>query len=96
LSETVTSPGANRAEVGLFPQTLNALNDGGKTDLGNIGGPLTGDVTWAFQWDLVIAPGTSAQISKDKYLTVLVPEPSALALLAIGAVGYALSRRRQA
>lgn len=95
LSETVTSPGANRAEAGFFNQTLVRLNDGVATDLNNnaLAGP--GDVTWAFQWDFVIAPGTSAQISKDKWLSVLVPEPSALALLAVGVAGYALSRRRK-
>jgi len=62
-------------------------------NLNNVSGPLTGDVTWAFQWDSVIGIGQSLEIYKDKTLIVpVVPEPSVLALVAIGA-GLLLRRR---
>jgi len=49
------------------------------------------------EWDLNIAPGGSAIISKDKYMDiVIVPEPSALALVGLGGIAFSLWRRRKA
>jgi hypothetical protein len=97
LSETVTTPGANEGEVAPVGGTLAKLNGGGPVTLGPpfFSGPLgPGAVTWALQWDLLIAPGSYALISKDKYLSVLIiPEPSAFALLGFGAFGLWLRRR---
>lgn len=88
LTETVTTPGANHGEVAPLGLTLARLNNGTPVTLGSPfgAGPVgPGAVTWALEWDLNILPGASAIISKDKYLNVLlVPEPSALALLALG------------
>lgn len=87
LTETVTTPGANRGEVDYYANTLNRLNGGGPVTLNNNVGPLPspGDVTWALQWDFEIGPGGSVLISKDKFLNVLiVPEPSALAFVGLG------------
>lgn len=95
LTETVTTPGANQGEVAPAGTTLATLTGGGVVNLGtgNVG-PVSGDVTWALQWDLTIAPGATALISKDKYLSVVVvPEPSALALLGLG-LGVVIFRRR--
>jgi len=47
----------------------------------------------ALQWDTSIAAGGDFLISKQKFLQV--PEPSVLALISLGAVAYALHRRRQ-
>jgi hypothetical protein len=92
LAETVTTPGANRGEAGNLPSTLNKLSDGFTDNLNNSMNA-TGNVTWAFQWDLRIAAGGSVIITKDKLLQVPpIPEPSSLALLGLGVL--ALMRRR--
>ena len=72
-------------EANLAPLTLNKLNDGAATTLsdtpiGTVIGP--GNVTWAYQWDFLLQPGGTFQISKDKQITP-VPEPAAISLLII-------------
>ena len=86
LSETVVTPGATHGEAGFFNQTLSRLNDANPTTLNDNTGPIgPGDVTWALEWDLSLAPGESYIISKDKHLDlVLTPEPSASLLLPLG------------
>jgi hypothetical protein len=98
MTETVTTPGANHGEVGTVGVTLAKLNGGGPVLLSDNAGPVgPAGVTWALEWDLNIAPGGSAIISKDKSLNVLViPEPSTLALLGLGGLAGCLARRRRA
>ena len=94
VSETVLSPGANHGEVGLFPNTLNKLNNGVADTLSDNAGPLgPADTTWAFQWDRILNPGSSLIISKDKNLSLVVPEPSAVGILSL-CVAVAVWRRR--
>lgn len=97
LSETVVTPGADHGEVAPVGLTLAKLNSGGPVMLGSPfgGGPVgPGAVTWALEWDFNILPGDSALISKDKYLDVyVVPEPSALALLALGVASAILVKK---
>jgi len=103
LTETVTTPGANEGEVNFYNHgvgdTLAKLNGGGPVTLGAPygAGPIgTNAVTWALEWDLNIAVGGSAIISKDKSLqVVIVPEPASLAVLGLGATAFSLWRRRQ-
>jgi hypothetical protein len=96
LTETVTTPGANHGEVAPVGMTLAKLNGGGPVTLDDFAGPFgPGAVTWAFEWDLDIAPGGSVIISKDKSLdAILIPEPSVPALLGVGVSALALRRRR--
>ena len=97
LTETVITPGANHGEVAAFGVTLNKLNNGVADTLSDVNGPTPpGDVTWAFEWDLIIPAGGSVGISKDKSLQlVLVPEPSTLALAGIGVIGLVLRRKNR-
>lgn len=62
---------------------------------GNMG-PISGDVTWAFQWDYNIANGASLDVYKDKTLIVpVIPEPSTLALIVVGLGALATQVRRR-
>jgi hypothetical protein len=96
LTETVTTPGANHGEAALFPTTLNKLDDADADNLNDNISAGPGDATWAFQWDLTIAAGSSAIISKDKYLSIgAIPEPSSFALICLGVASLALYNRRR-
>lgn len=77
IADTVFTPGANLGQVGSFPDLLNAMNDSLPTTLNGDAGPLNnGDVTWALQWNRLIAAGSSLIIGIDKTLYA-VPEPTA-------------------
>ena len=94
LVETANAPGASSMEVqaGYFPATLNQLNDGVLTTFNNTSlGAGPGDVTYAYEWDATLAPGTSLLISK----LMSVPEPSSMALIASGMLALAWLRRRR-
>lgn len=97
VAESVVTPAANHREIAPFLVTLNKLLDifpstlSDTPPIGTVVGP--DDLTWAFQWDFPLPVGGSFLISKDKHLSG-VPEPSALALLSIGA-GLLFSPRRK-
>jgi len=93
LTQAITSLGANHGEVDFAPATLGRLNSVNGYNLNDNAGPVgPGDVAYAFQWDLNIAPGASAVISMDTYLMVS-PEPSAPALMVCSLVAWAMRRR---
>ena len=66
-----------------------------------LGSPLTGDVTWAFQWDETIGPaGGVFVISKDMQISASVVSEPATLLLVGGALPFffshlVASRRRK-
>ena len=93
LSETVVTPVPSHRETQFFPVTLNKLNDALPTTLIDNAGIGAGDVTWAFQWDVVIAPNSSFLISKDKNL-LPIPEPATLLLLLSALAVPVFVRRR--
>jgi len=96
ITETVVSPGANHAEAAPVGVTLASLLDGLPTTLSDVTFAPPGDNTWAFQWDLLIAPGGSEIISKDKRLRInAVPEPTLFSLLSVGLLAVVLRRRRE-
>jgi hypothetical protein len=100
LTETVVTPVPAHREGAFFNTTLVKLNNGVADNLadappiGTVLGP--GDVTWAYQWDFLLQPGDTFQISKDKNLhaTPPVPEPGTGSLLAI-ATGLFVGRLRK-
>ena len=91
ISETVAVPSADGYEAGFYAATLNKLQNGVTDNLNNNPAAGVGDVTWAFQWDVELAPEDSYIISKDKHVEV-IPEPATLVLLGLGGL---LVRRKK-
>jgi len=99
IQEGIIQPEASFGEASLagLGGTLDKLTTVPGYNLNNNMGPITGDVTWAFQWDYTIANGASLDVFKDKTLIVpTIPEPTSLSLIAVGlgALLTASSRRR--
>ncbi len=94
MTETINSavPPIGHYEAAFFNQTLVKLNDGNPTTLNDNVSAGPGDVTFAYQWDVTLAPGGSFQISK---LIAVVPEPSVSALALTGLLALRLIRRRR-
>jgi hypothetical protein len=87
FTETVVTPSPSHRGIALVPITRNKLNDGvptvlSDTPIGSLIGP--GDLSWAYQWDLIIPRGVTIQISKDKSIRA-VPEPGVFSLSPFGA-----------
>jgi hypothetical protein len=80
-------------EAALYNQTLASLGNGTSTTLNDIMGPVSGDVTGTFEWDVTVPAGSSLSISKVTSLQA-VPEPTAAGLVAMGLVAMLYRRRR--
>ncbi|MCC6125925.1 MAG: hypothetical protein IT426_13245 [Pirellulales bacterium] len=95
VGETVNTPRPSHYEAGIASLLLAKLQDNLATDLADAASASQGDLAWAFQWDIQLAPGGTYQISKDKNLAI-VPEPGAWTLLSLGAaMGLGLLRLRK-
>ena len=92
VAETVVTPAPNHWEIAYHPALLEQLN-GGATSLTDTNNTTIGDITWGFEWDVTIAPGSSFLISKDKLVSG-VPEPGILILLGCGLIGALAVRRK--
>jgi hypothetical protein len=96
IQEAIDSPAANAAEAATGNTTLNELNGTAGLNLNDnlTAGP--GNVTWAFQWTASVGGGQEFDILKDKSLSVqMIPEPSTVALAALGLGAWGLARRRR-
>lgn len=90
VSEVVT-PDASHWDIANFPVLANSLKDADTTVLTDSVGPITGDVEYVLQWDMVLQPGESFILSKDM---LIVPEPSSIALVGvISGLGVFIRRR---
>jgi len=94
VAETVVTPAPLHTEVGVYGATLAKLTDTSADNLNDSTAPVgPADVTWALQWDVTVAPGSTVQISKDKNI---VPEPATLGLMGLGLVAAVVTRVRKA
>ncbi len=100
IAEVIDAPYANFAEAASAYQTVNALNSGSYYTLNDSTSAGPGDVTWAFEWTATLAPngqtGDTLNITKDKGLSIhIVPEPTTLAMIALGMGALGLTLRRK-
>ncbi|MFK7759638.1 MAG: hypothetical protein AB8C13_06805 [Phycisphaerales bacterium] len=89
MTEVVVTPQPQIFQMGSAAGLDNILNDGNIDDLDGTAS-FSGDVAWAFQWNLTLAAGDSFLISKNKSV---VPTPGSAMLL--GAAGLFAGRRRR-
>jgi hypothetical protein len=97
VSETVVTPAPTYGQIDVYANTLNGFGTPGfnlspNTPVNTVVGPA--DVTWAYQWNTTINPGSSFIISKDKHIASMVPEPGTLLLLGCGLIGLVALRKR--
>lgn len=98
ILEVIDSPLANFAEAGNAGMggVLGDVASGNDLNGNLSAGP--GNVAWAFEWSQAVDPGldNAVNIFKDKNLSIQpVPEPSTIALVALGVGAFAVARRRQ-
>jgi hypothetical protein len=89
VQETVHTPVATHQEAELFPVTIFKLDDASPTTLSDNASAGPGDVTWAYQWDVTLAPGQTFLISKD--MQAVIPEPSTALLVLVALLGLLLA-----
>lgn len=95
FADEVVTPGAQHGQAGKFPSILHSLRNGSPTTLNDNTGPVTGDATWAFQWDasIPVDGSFSIELSKKVYLTN-IPEPTAMMLIPAALAVLGVARRR--
>ena len=93
VQETVHTPIATHQEAEAFPITINKLDDALPTTLSDNTSAGPGDITWAYQWDVTLAPAQTFLISKD--MQAVIPEPSTAILVFVGLIAFSQAKRRR-
>ena len=76
LIQTAVGPVPSHREIAFSPIMRDELNDGmattlSDTPIGTVVGP--GDMTWAYQWDFLLTPNGTFQISVAENISVSTP-----------------------
>lgn len=97
FADEFLTPGANHGQAALASPVFTlfySLTDNSPTTLNNFAGPITGDTSWAFQWDVTIPVNGTFNISLNKSVYVsAVPEPTVLAFAGLSCAIFAGVRR---
>jgi hypothetical protein len=93
VSETSAIPAPNHYQISYYDDLLQKLVNVSGYTLSDTNDTTVGDITWAFEWDLILSPGGSFIISKDKHVSG-VPEPGILVLLGSGLIGALVVRKK--
>ena len=80
---SVAGRSPSRYEAAVYSHVLDGLTDLSPTALANVAGPIFGDGTYGFQWDITLGPGGVTQFTLDTAVNA-IPEPAGLAFLALG------------
>jgi hypothetical protein len=91
--DSIVVPDAIHGDITVFPSLINLMNDPLATTLSDNTGPVTGDVEYGLQWDVVLDPGSTFILSKDMLISP-IPEPGAVTLIALSAASFVFIRRR--
>lgn len=81
------------AQIGFASDVTAAVMNGSLTFVPVFNS--SGDLAFAVQWDLLLAPGDSFVITDDRIIEVLEPIPTPGAIAVFGAAGLAACRRRR-
>jgi hypothetical protein len=96
VMQASVSPAPTAWEANIYPATLVKLNDGSVDNLNMNPGPVTGDVTWAFQWGSIHIPNGGNYSFSENTAIYPTPEPASLVLFGMGLIGAAgVARRRK-
>ncbi len=87
---SLASPAASHVQAAFYPTLLTSLNNSTPTTLTDAAGPLSGDLTFGFQWVLGIPAGQTVEIAITQNIT---PEPLTCILLLSGLGLIGLRRR---
>jgi len=85
----ITAP--NHFQASSTPALYNSLTTVNNYTLNDVSNAGPGNVSWGWEWDFNIAPGTSPQLSIVD--TLAVPEPTALGLGLVGGLLVIVRRR---
>jgi hypothetical protein len=98
ITEAIDNPSADFAEAGTATGVLGDVTSGPDLSGPLSVGPGDGNVAWAFEWSYQnVASGAMENVLEDQTLEIqTVPEPSTVAMIALGGSAFGLARRRKA
>ncbi|HTR40334.1 MAG TPA: PEP-CTERM sorting domain-containing protein [Pseudomonadales bacterium] len=100
IQESINQPYANFAEAGAPTSVMNDVTSGSQLNGTTAYGPA--DAAWALEWNSTVSPfggnaGNVWNVLQDQNMSIVpTPEPSTIALIAMGLGALVMARRRSA